>query len=198
MIVVMTGVEHWDEQARTFDEAADHGLVDPAVREAWRQTLEPLLPKGARVADLGCGTGSLSVLLAELGHRVVGLDFAPQMVAAATSKAAAAGVDVVFVVGDAGEPGLVEGGFDVVLCRHVLWAMSDPGEALARWVRLLAPGGRLLLVEGRWWSDAGLTAEQTRALVLEHRRAAEVVVLDAPALWGGPVEDERYLVVSRS
>lgn len=193
----MADVEYWDDQAATFDEAADHGLVDPHVRDAWRQTLGPLLPQGARIADLGCGTGSLSVLLAELGHRVVGVDFAPRMVAAATSKAAAAGVEATFLVGDAAAPGLAEGEFDVVLCRHVLWAMPDPSAALAQWVRLLAPGGSLLLVEGNWWSGAGLTAEQTQTLLRQHRQQAEVTALDSPALWGGPIEDERYLVVSR-
>lgn len=193
----MTDTEYWDDRAATFDDAADHGLVDPHVREAWRQTLEPLLPSTARIADLGCGTGSLSVLLAELGHRVVGVDFAPRMVAAATTKAAAAGVEATFLVGDAAAPGLAEGEFDVVLCRHVLWAMPDPSAAVAQWVRLLAPDGRLLLVEGNWWSGAGLTAGQTLALLLQHRQQAEVTVLDSPLLWGGPIEDERYLVVSR-
>lgn len=192
-----TDADYWDEQATTFDQAADHGLVDPHVREAWRQTLVPLLPQVARIVDLGCGTGSLSVLLAELGHRVVGVDFAPRMIAAASSKAAAPGVDATFLVRDAAEPGLAEGEYDVVLCRHVLWALSDAGEAITRWARLLAPDGRLLLVEGSWWSGAGLTAEQTRALVLQHRRQAEVIALDFPALWGGPIEDERYVVVSR-
>jgi ubiquinone/menaquinone biosynthesis C-methylase UbiE len=194
----MSDVEYWDGQAATFDQAADHGLLAPEVREAWRQVLEPLLPQAARVADLGCGTGSLSVLLAELGHRVVGVDFAPRMIALAGSKAAAADVDATFLVGDAAAPGLAEGEFDVVLCRHVLWAMPDPSGAIGRWVRLLAPGGRLLLVEGNWWSGTGLTAQETRALLLQHRREAQVTVLDSPALWGGPIEDERYVVVSRT
>jgi ubiquinone/menaquinone biosynthesis C-methylase UbiE len=115
----------------------------------------------------------------------------------ARAAAATAGVEATFLVGNAAAPGLAEGELDVVLCRHVLWAMPDPSAAIAQWVRLLAPGGRLLLVEGSWWSGAGLTAEQTQALLLQHRRQAEVTVLDSPALWGGPIEDERYLVVSR-
>ena len=43
----------WDEQAGTFDDEADHGLRDPAVRQAWATLLMPLLPAApARVADL--------------------------------------------------------------------------------------------------------------------------------------------------
>ncbi len=194
----MTGAAYWDAQADTFDEAADHGLLDPRVRAAWRDLLEPLLPPAARVADLGCGTGSLSVLLAELGHDVVGLDIAGRMVEAARSKATAAGVPAAFVVGDAASPGLAQGAFDVVLCRHVLWALEQPAEALSRWVRLLAPGGVLVLVEGHWWNGGGLRPERARALVLQHRDRAEVTSLDDPSLWGGAVSDERFLLVSRS
>ncbi|PPK63132.1 hypothetical protein V5P93_004067 [Actinokineospora auranticolor] len=61
----------WDQHAATFDDEADHGLRDPVVRAAWAELLLPLIPTGSAVADLGCGTGSLSVLLAEAGHRVV-------------------------------------------------------------------------------------------------------------------------------
>lgn len=188
--------DYWDQQAGTFDAEPDHGLGDPVVRAAWADLLLPLVPRRSRVADLGSGTGSLSVLLAQAGHAVTGVDLAPRMVAAARAKAAAARVPAAFAVGDAGVPPVAEASFDVVLVRHVLWALPDPDDAVRRWVRLLAPGGRLVLVEGRWWTGGGLPAERTRELVLGHRAEAEVVPLPDPALWGGPIEDERYLLVS--
>ena len=65
----------WDAEAATFDDEPDHGLVDPTVRAAWRQVLLNVLPpQPARILDLGCGTGSISVLLAEMGHSVTGID----------------------------------------------------------------------------------------------------------------------------
>ena len=73
--------EYWDGQAADFDREADHGLLDPGVRRAWAELILPLIPlPGSEVADLGCGTGSLSVLLAEAGHRVRGLDLSARMV----------------------------------------------------------------------------------------------------------------------
>ena len=59
---------YWDSQADTFDDSADHGLRDSRVRDAWRRLLLAHLPQApAAIADIGCGTGSLSVLLAGEG-----------------------------------------------------------------------------------------------------------------------------------
>lgn len=192
-------VGYWDEQAEGFDDEADHGLRTPAVRAAWRDLLLSRLPEpGAVVADLGCGTGSLSCLLAQEGYLVSGVDFAPRMVAAARVKAAASGVRATFAIGDAADPPLADASFDVVLARHVLWAMPDPDAAVARWAGLLQPTGRLLLVEGRWRTGGGLSAEQARELVRRHRPRVHVEHLRDQTLWGGPISDERYLVVGEA
>lgn len=191
----MTTADEWDAQADTFDDEPDHGLADPVCREAWRRLLAAALPAPpARVADLGCGTGTLARLLAEAGHAVDGVDLAPRMVAAAQAKCA--GLPVTAVVGDAGDPPLADATYDVVLVRHVLWALSDPTAAVRRWVALLAPGGRLVLVEGSWHTGAGLTGEQTLSAVRAHREHAELTPLTDPVLWGGNTDGERYLVTS--
>jgi ubiquinone/menaquinone biosynthesis C-methylase UbiE len=188
----------WDSEAQTFDDAADHGLRDERVRSAWRGLLVPLLgAPGRRVADLGCGTGSLSVLLAqEGGHRVNGVDLSPEMVRRAREKASGTVPLPVFMVGDASDPPLQPGSFDAVLSRHVLWAMPDPAEALEKWLALLAPTGVLILVEGRWSTGAGLTAEECVELVSRRREEVQLRALDDPLYWGGPITDERYLVFS--
>ena len=192
-------VGYWDEQAEHFDDEPDHGLRDPRVRAAWRDLLLPRLPApGAAVADLGCGTGSLACLLAQEGCAVRGVDLSPRMVAAARAKATGLAVDATFEVGDAADPPLPDASADVVLVRHVLWALPDPDAAVARWVRLLRPGGRLLLVEGRWHTGGGLTADESRQIVARHRTRAVVEPLPDESLWGGPITDERYLLLSEA
>lgn len=189
----------WDAEAAQFDDEPDHGLGSPVTRAAWRDLLLGVLPPApARVADLGCGTGTLSVLLAEEGYDVTGLDVSSEMIRRATDKARAAGVDVAFEIGDANRPELPLGAFDVVLVRHVLWAMDDPALALRRWVDLLGTGGALVLVEGSWHTGAGLTAAETVTLVSAVGRDAEVRPMPEPVYWGGETGDERYLVVSRA
>ncbi|BCW68558.1 SAM-dependent methyltransferase [Arthrobacter sp. NicSoilB4] len=199
--------EYWDGQAADFDREADHGLLDPGVRRAWADLILPLIPlPGSDVADLGCGTGSLSMLLAGAGHRVRGLDLSARMVDAARAKAAGAAeaaggrlpAAVEFLQGDASAPPYAQAGFDVVLARHVLWALPDPDAALGRWTRLLRGPGTLVLVEGMWGTGAGIPSNECRELVLRHRHHADVVPLTDPALWGKEISDERYLILSRN
>jgi SAM-dependent methyltransferase len=189
-------IARWDAEAEAFDEPADHGLRDPGVRQAWRELLLSTLPEPpARVADLGCGTGTLSALLAEEGFEVDGVDFSPRMVELAERKAAGlAGLR--FLRADAFEPPLAERSYDVVLCRHLLWAMPDPSVALARWMRLLTPTGRLVLVEGHWSNGAGLRAEQTVRMVEDAGGVATLTRLTDAAYWGRTVSDDRYVVTS--
>ena len=189
--------ELWDAEAAAFDDEPDHGLHDPVVRDAWRSLLISLLPPApARIADLGCGTGTLSLLLAEEGNAIDGVDLSPEMLRRAVAKVGSY-PGTSFVVGDAADPPLPTATYDVVLCRHVLWALPSPADALARWVDLLVPDGRLILVEGSWSTGAGLTAEETSALVRQAGLVPTVEVLDDPAYWGRPITDERYVVIGR-
>ncbi|MFF8790210.1 class I SAM-dependent methyltransferase [Streptomyces sp. NPDC015125] len=189
---------YWEGAAASFDDEPDHGLRDPAVRSAWAARLRSWLPSApATVLDLGCGTGSLALLAAEQGHRVTGVDRSPRMIAQARGKLA--GHDAAFLVGDAAEPAVGERRFDVVLVRHLLWALPDPSAALCRWAGLLAPGGRLVLVEGRWGEAAqiGIPAGELTALV--EPLAAHTRVEDLshdPVLWGKEVADERYALIA--
>ena len=190
-------IDLWDHEAATFDDDPDHGLRDPAIRAAWRTLLIGLLPPApARIADLGCATGTLTVLLADEGYAVDAVDFSPAMIRRATAKAAGR-VEVAIIRGDASDPPVEASAYDVVLCRHVLWALPQPAAALARWVQLLRPGGRLVLIEGSWSTGAGLTAAETVALVEGTGLTAELTRLEDPSYWGRETGDERYVVLAR-
>ncbi len=193
--------DFWDREASTFDDEPDHGLRDPATREAWAQLLRAHLPSApADVVDVGCGTGTLAVLLAGEGHHVRACDYSSAMVAAARTKIDSAGLGaglVEVLEDDASTPPYEPASADVVLCRHVLWALPDPRAALAAWTALLRPGGRLVLVEGRWHTGGGIEAVTCETLVREHLTDVTVVHLVDEVYWGGPITDERYLLTAR-
>lgn len=187
----------WNTEATTFDDAADHGLRDPALRARWGKLLARLLPPGGRVLDIGCGTGSLSLLLAEAGYAVSGVDFAPAMVDRARAKAAAAGFDIQFAVGDAADPQFPAESFDIVLGRHILWAIPDipTSTVLERWAALLRPAGTMVLIEGFWHTGAGLHQSAVLEALPPNLTVTHTEDTAAdPLLWDEQVTDERYAI----
>src|SRR5271156_3144930 len=85
---------YWNEDAATYDLAAQHRPRSPFVMAAWTAALERLLPPPpGRVLDCGAGTGFLSLIAARLGHRVTALDLSPPMLAQLSRAASAEGLD---------------------------------------------------------------------------------------------------------
>lgn len=151
-IVKQQVAAHWDRRAANFDEDFGHSIRTPAERAAWDRIFAVAL--AGRTAldalDIGCGTGFLSFELAARGHRVTGLDFAPAMLGEARRKAAGNGAAVRFEQGDAERTPFAAGSFDLVMTRHVLWTLPHPQAAIAEWVRVLRPGGRLAVIDSQF------------------------------------------------
>src|SRR5437879_11188997 len=143
---------HWNRRAAGFDSDFGHSIRTAAERAAWDRILD--LVVGGRgtldALDVGCGTGFLSLELADRGHRVSGLDFAPQMLAEARKKAAGQGVAVRFEEGDAEQLPFPAASFDLVMTRHVLWTLPHPEQAIDEWIRVLRPGGRLAVMDSQF------------------------------------------------
>ena len=135
------------------------GRITDALEE--RLLLDRIGPiRGLRILDVGCGDGVLATRLAQGGGQVTGLDASADMIAAARSRAKAAGVEVDLVEGDAGDLPFPAGHFDSVVSVATLCFVDDPRRAIREIVRVLQPGGRLILGElGR----RNLWAAQRRA-----------------------------------
>ena len=150
-IVKQNVAAHWGRRAAHFDQDFGHSIATPAERAAWDRVIG--LAVGGRSAiealDVGCGTGFLSLELAGRGHRVTGIDFAPEMLALAKDKAVAAGAQIRFEHADAENLPFAAASFDLVITRHVLWTLPHPDAALGEWIRVLRPGGRLAVIDGQ-------------------------------------------------
>jgi ubiquinone/menaquinone biosynthesis C-methylase UbiE len=129
--------KYWDVDAATYDRAPEHDPTSASVRAAWRAAVARLLPPApSTVLDVGAGTGFLSLLAAELGHRVTALDLSTEMLARLRDKADSRGLEIETVEESAEAPS--GGDFDAVIERHLVWTLPDPAAALAAW-RAAAP-----------------------------------------------------------
>ncbi|MCL8206764.1 MAG: methyltransferase domain-containing protein [Actinomycetia bacterium] len=134
-----------------FCETEAGGYVD-RVEHALLWPLLELVP-GLAVVDLGCGTGAYTVTLAEAGCRAVGVDISPAMLAVARTKVPRSG-SVRWIEADLANLPFPDRTFDRGLLHVTLEFVDDPARVLQEAVRVLVPGGRLvvglILTTGPW------------------------------------------------
>jgi ArsR family transcriptional regulator len=132
--------------ARDWDELRRLHIGEPRVEAA----IAALVGEGRinALLDIGTGTGRMLELFAPRAARAVGVDQSAAMLAVARANLERAGVrHVQLRQADLNALPLERDGFDLVLCHQVLHFLDDPGRAIKEAARVLAPGGRLLIVD---------------------------------------------------
>jgi ubiquinone/menaquinone biosynthesis C-methylase UbiE/DNA-binding transcriptional ArsR family regulator len=129
----------WDEIRSLYVSEAD---VEAAIRAAAGPG--PF----RRLIDLGSGAGYMLALLAPQAESAIGLDLSQQMLNIARTRAAEEGLrNVELRHGDIFDTRLPSGHADLVVVHQVLHYLSDPAAAVSEAARLVAPGGKLLIVD---------------------------------------------------
>lgn len=142
--------DYWSRRAPSFDRAFGHRIAPGPEADAWAQPMRAHLGEPpARVLELACGTGEVTRLVHDLGHEVTALDFSEPMLEVARAKHAGK-PRLRFVLADAGNTMEPDTSYDVILCRHLVWTLTEPEAAFADWWCILRPGGRLLVYDGDW------------------------------------------------
>lgn len=189
-------VDQWDDRYRQGDTPWDSGLVE---RELIRFVGEPGRVPGPAL-DLGCGTGTNAVYLAQRGYAVTAVDGSARALDAARQKATAAGVAVEFIEADLlAWPG-PERAFPFVFdrgCYHCLRRV-DAAAARRLLARAVAPGGTLLILTGSAdetvidgpprLTAAELVAELEPDFALVELRAVRFIdpgEVEGPRAWSG-------------
>src|SRR5438105_1269044 len=144
------------EAVRKFYEQTPFPAYPPRDSHAWLRAragrsefarlLDRAIPGDARILELGCGTGQMSLFLASADRIVVGADLTRASLELAEAARQRFGVErALFVETDLRVPGLRRGAFDVVYSSGVLHHTPDPRGSFAAIARLVRPGGILVV-----------------------------------------------------
>src|SRR5437870_3685424 len=121
-------------------------LRQRAERSVFARLLDQAIPGDARIVEIGCGTGQMSVYLAHADRSVVGVDLSRPSLLSGSAAARRLGVTrVSFIETDLRDAGLRAGAFDVVYCSGVVHHTPDPRASFAHLATLARPGGMIVL-----------------------------------------------------
>jgi ArsR family transcriptional regulator len=133
-----------------FDELAGRFGKDYVPGRSWKGLAEALIKSlnYRRVADLGAGEGTLAQLLAQRAESVIAIDLSPKMVEFAQNLAIENGLhNLEFRIGDIEEPPIGDGTIDLAILSQALHHAEHPQKAIDSAFRILAPGGRIIVLD---------------------------------------------------
>jgi ubiquinone/menaquinone biosynthesis C-methylase UbiE len=154
---------YWDWRSQTYDNGRC-GFQE-AEKSVWKKELMPVLKceKDLSVLDVGTGPGFLALILAEMGHKVTGVDISKGMLEKARENARAMNLKIDFIHADGEKLPFEEESFDLLVNRHLLWTLPNPKKAAEEWTRVLKRNGRILAIDGAWF-DPSMDATLRRGL----------------------------------
>jgi ubiquinone/menaquinone biosynthesis C-methylase UbiE len=146
--------------ARAVWAAGDYGAIAPTIAHVGERAVRHAgIRAGEDVLDVACGTGNATLPAARAGARATGLDLTPELLAQARALAAAEGLDVEFVEGDAEALPFADAAFDAVLSTFGAMFAPDQAAVARELVRVTRPGGRIVLCN---WTPEGETGDMIR------------------------------------
>ena len=203
-------VRYFARHAADWDELRSLHVGEGEVEAAIARALADR-PVG-RLVDIGTGTGRMIELFGREAEQALGIDRSPDMLRVARAKLAEAGLEAELRQGDMYALPLPSGSADTVIIHQVLHYAQQPAAAVSEAARLLAPGGRLLIVDFaphdreelrardaharlgfadeamlKWLEAAGLQGR-----VVEHLEGGELTV----TIWAGEQTEKRLKVVA--
>jgi SAM-dependent methyltransferase len=159
--------------------AGDFGEVAKyTAEEAENFVARVVIPPGARVLDVACGTGNTAIPVARGGAEVIGVDIATNLLAQAEERAKSEGLRAHFQEGDAEHLPFGDGEFDVVLTMYGAMFAPRPDRVAGELARVCKPGGKIAMAN---WTPEGFVGKNFR---ITAKHVPPPPGIPAPVLWG--------------
>ncbi len=143
--------EHWTKSSDNYDRIIHDELASFRVT-GWQKLIAAQTgnQKGLEVLDCGCGPAFFTIILSRAGYRVTGIDAAAGMLEKARKNLAEYQVDATVLKMDCHALAFPENTFDLVVSRNVTHTLRDHARVYSEWLRVLKPGGTLLIFDANW------------------------------------------------
>lgn len=139
---------YWNQRSIGYSRAI-HEELENGSADFYGEKLRSYAPrKGClKCLDVGCGPGLFSILLSQEGYQVTSLDYSPGMIEKAKRNLDEAGFIPDIVRADATKLPFENESFDYIVSRNLVWNLENPEAAYKEWLRVLKPGGRILVID---------------------------------------------------
>ena len=173
---------HWSQRSDGYNRWVLRSLRTPGYRKPFEAIFSRVFgPPPLHIVDVGTGPGVVSFLLKGLGHKLTAVDLSEGMLEQARLNSKTLHYDVEFQQADAENLPFADASFDGLASRLVLWNLTNPERALREWVRVLRPGGKLVILDcdmgklrpGWWWRKLWQIASAPIVILTEQRNPLE-------------------------
>lgn len=144
---------YWTSSSSGYDKCIKAQFNNSRILGFWNKLLKKGLDNKSslKILDVGTGPGFFSILLSRMGNDVTAIDASEGMIETAGKNFREAGVDVKIYMEDASDLKKEKDNFyDTVVSRDVTWTLTDPEGAYKEWLRVLKPGGKIIICDGNY------------------------------------------------
>ena len=173
-------ISYWTKRADSYSKlnVEEFGW---GMNEKWLEAMESMFPdkpkEDIRILDIGTGPGFFSILLAEAGYFPDAIDCTEEMLKEARKNAGEHAKDISFALMNADSLDFEDDTFDVIVNRNLTWVLEDPCKCYEEWLRVLKPGGKLIVFDANWYHYL-FDEEAKKAYQADREAAAREAVID--------------------
>ena len=144
---------YWTKRALSYSEQ-NKAELECYKHNVWKHIILSNAPKKdiLKVLDIGCGPGEFSIIMAEDGHDVTGVDITDEMLKQASENAKKYNVELSLKAMDVHNLEFEDDTFDLIISRNVTWNLTNPKKFFKECKRVLKNGGRMIYFDGNWYA----------------------------------------------